>query len=73
MQLRINASYRDKDGNILIPRSHFKDETGLKYAIFEHIRYTGDEMRFMVSHDTMSLKQIKTTLDLSKNERVEII
>ena len=73
MQLRINASYRDIDGNIIIPRSHFKDEKGLKYAVFEHIRYTGDERRFIVNHDTMTLRQIKAAFDLSKNEGVEII
>lgn len=73
MQLRINESYRDRDGNILIPRSHFTDEKGLKYAIFEHIRYTGGRTYFTIKHDTMSLRQIKAALDLSKNERVEII
>lgn len=73
MRLKINMSYKDKDGNILIPRSHWGDENGGKYAVFEKIKYIDGGTKYEVRHTTLSLRQVKEAFALGKGEKVEII
>lgn len=73
MKLRINMFYLDKNGDVLIPRSHWGDEKGAKYAVFEIHKYFEDGTRFIVKHTTLSLRQVKELLQLGKGEKVEII
>lgn len=73
MQLKINMAYKVKDGNILIPRSHWGDEKGAKYAIFEKIKYIDGGTKYEVKHIPMSLRQIKEAFALGKSEKVEIV
>ncbi len=73
MQLKINMSYKDKDGNILIPRSHWGDEKGAKYAIFEKIKYIDGASKYEIKHTTLSLRQVKKAFALGKGEKVDIV
>ena len=70
MTLKINSMY-NVGGAFIIPRSHFKSEKGIQYAIFERIVIMGSG--FETRHITLTRAEIKNALELSKNERVEII
>ena len=69
MTLKINTMYETR-GGYLVPRSHFKDEKGVSYAIIERIVKIGTG--YKVQHVTMIRKDIKKELGIAKNERVEI-
>ena len=73
MQLKINMFYPDKNGDVLIPRSHWGDEKGAKYAVFEIHQYFENGSRLKVKHTTLSLRQVKELLQLGKGEKIEII
>ena len=70
MTLKINSMYKTETGYI-VPRSHFKDEKGVKWCIVQVLEQ--HETTFKTHHTTMTQKQLKTILGLGKNERVDLI
>lgn len=70
MKLKINSAY-ECGATTIIPRSHYNEQDGLKYAIFQMI--TRDDSRYVCKHTTLTQKEIRKALMLPKNEKVEII
>lgn len=69
MTLRINNSYQTSTG-FLIPRSHFKADNGLKYAIVEILETDG--RHYIIKHTCYDSKQFRKALSLSVKEGVTI-
>ena len=69
MRLRINNSYQTSTG-FLIPRSHFKADNGLKYAIVEIVETDG--RHYIIKHTCYDVKQFRKALKLSVKEGVTI-
>lgn len=70
MKLKINSAY-ECGNTTLIPRSHYNEQGGLKYAIFQMI--TREDNRYVCKHTTLTQKEIRKVLMLAKNEKVDII
>ena len=72
MKLKINSMYKTATG-FIIPRSHFSGEKGLKWACVDVLDVTQGGKHYIKESTTMSTKEIKKALDLTRNEGVEII
>lgn len=70
MKLKVNQMYQT-DAGYIVPRSHFKDEKGVKWCVVQVLEQ--HETTFRTHHTTMTQKDIKDALGLGKNERVEIV
>ena len=70
MILKINSMYQVSGGHI-VPRSHFKKEKGVQYAIIERLDKTA--AGYVMRHVTMTRQEIKKALGLAKNEKMEIV
>ena len=70
MTLKINQMYVTRAGYI-VPRSHFKDEKGVKWCVVQVLDHTVNG--FKTYHKTMTQKDIKIVLGLGKSERIEIV
>lgn len=70
MILKVNSMY-EAGGARLIPRSHFKTEKGVQYAIFERLVKNGTG--YAVRHITLTRAEIKKAMGIAKNEKVEIL
>lgn len=70
MNLELNKSYKTDNGYI-IPRSHFNEDAMPNYAIFEVCEQIGN--RYVVSHKTLTKKDVKEILQISAKEKLKLI
>lgn len=69
MNMKLNAMYTTERG-FIIPRSHFSDNKGLRFAIFEVVETDGTH--FTSHHTTLDIKQIRKSLKIIAKEGVTI-
>lgn len=69
MILKINSMYQSANGYI-VPRSHFSEDKANQYCIVEEL--IGGGSHFVVSHKTMSKKELRKALGISGKEQIVI-
>lgn len=69
MKMKLNCMYRTEKG-FITPRSHFKNDKGLRYAIIEEVETDG--RRFTIRHIVLDVKEIRKALNLNPKEGVTI-
>lgn len=70
MILTIGKQYKTIDG-FITPLSHFKQEKGVKYAIFRWLEIT--DTGYRMRHVTFTKSELKKKLELPKDEKVEVL
>ena len=71
---KVNGMYMTTDGNgYIIPRSHFANAKGEKWAVVEVLTYNERRTHFKVKHCTMSAGELRQAFGLEKKERIDIL
>ena len=70
MKLKLNSAYQSGPITI-IPRSHFGNRKGEKFAIVQKIEL--NETRYISQHTTFTAQDFRKFFGLPKNEGVEIL
>lgn len=70
MILKLNNRY-DVVGGYIVPRSHFKEDAGSHWAVFQITDVDGGH--FTTYHGTLSKAELRKLLPIRKGEKIEII
>ena len=70
-QLKVNNSY-PTDAGFLIPRSHLGGDVTSPYCVVDLLLQSRNDSYIKVTK-TMTRKELKQELNLSKTERIEIV
>ena len=70
MILKINNRY-DVFGGYIVPRSHFKEDAGSYWAIFQITDIDGDH--FTTYHRTLSKADLRKLFNIRRGEKIEIL